>query len=265
MAALDSSVTLTPATCTSVAVKNCESLTEGFSSGYMSDMSLSTSNADWAMSSRNSSVHNVYKFKHNITKRFSQEGKAPACPYDGSSSASSREADEELLHHSSMRHKKNKYRHVSSSESTPYPTSEHSVTPNTASLDSGEENMNKSHSKKICGVKPVADAKAAESCRCSGLPLPGFVLHPSGTHYMPISVSYSSIPDILDVSIDHGPSVFHPISIPVYFCGPVISVPSTTMHTQQSVTSAAHISHSDISTSLSQRLQDKLAKLDKSM
>ena len=57
----------------------------------------------------------------------------------------------------------------------------------------------------------------------SSFVLPGFILHPSGTHYMPISVQNTNISGLLDdFTEDGGMPVFHPISIPVHFRRPVI-------------------------------------------
>jgi hypothetical protein len=263
-AAIDSSLTVTPASAASSAVRRCESMNEGVSSGYMSDMSLSThGTSDWPGSTRSegsgSSLHNPYKFKHNITKRFSQEGKIPA-NYDGSSSASSKEELEE--HVASMRHRKKHPRHISSSNSTPYPTSDMSGTTGISSPDSGEGDKER---RKGAGVE--GRDSGADAAQTSSLPLPGFVLHPSGTHYMPMSVSYTTLPDMFQGGgPEHGPSVFHPISIPVHFRGPVISVASTQMRPRHTTTSAtAHMGRSSMTASLSQRLHAKLAKLDEGL
>lgn len=65
--------------------------------------------------------------------------------------------------------------------------------------------------------------------------LPGFILHPQGTHYMPISVHNTNIAGLFENTSDHdGPMVFHPISIPVHFRRPVISMPNITICTHMS-------------------------------
>ncbi|KAL8621781.1 hypothetical protein ACOMHN_016268 [Nucella lapillus] len=218
----------------------------GTSSGYMSDTSamdrFSTSGmGEPGVNAKDSSAMNVYKFKHNITKRFSQEGKAVvAQQYDGSSSTSSRE--DEHPHHAFLKQRslKNKNRYSSSSDSGPYPTSDLSVATSISShgsVDGGGPGNRKGNNAK--GPSDLT-SEDGECCSRSAMPLPGFVLHPSGTHYMPMSVSYNNnIPDLFDSSRDSalGPPVFHPISIPVHFRGPVISVPGSSVHSQNSTTS----------------------------
>ena len=226
----------------------------GVSSGYASESSAmdrfsnssgpSSGLGDLMMTSKDSNAMNIYKFKHNITKRFSQEGKVISQQYDGSSSTSSREAEDE--HHSSFKHRpmKSKSRHPSSSDSGPYPTSELSGGVSTSSHDSGEGGTERSRTRKSSG-KPTGGADPAEGdmdgCPRALMPLPGFVLHPSGTHYMPMSVCCNNIPEILDSGSEPGvgPPVFHPISIPVHFKGPVISVPGSNVYSSGSKSSEA--------------------------
>ena len=71
---------------------------------------------------------------------------------------------------------------------------------------------------------PSIGAQLAESpSPASSFILPGFILHPSGTHYMPISVQNTNVSGLLDSPVESGgPPVFHPISIPVHFRRPVI-------------------------------------------
>ena len=231
----------------SAVARNCDNNPcEGVSSGYMSDTSVmdrlsngssfSTGPGELMLTANDNSVVNIYKFKHNITKRFSQEGKIVSQQYDGSSSTSSRETDEEHHHRSSTKYRslKNKCRHASSSDSGPYPVSEFSGATSTSSHDSTEGNPDQNLGRKV-GSRSVGNTDQAavknDCCQRSSMPLPGFVLHPSGTHYMPMSVCCNNIPDVLDAGVEtgFGPPVFHPISIPVHFRGPVISVPGSSV------------------------------------
>lgn len=153
-------------------------------------------------SDRNDS--SVYKFKHNITKRFSEETTPKTLNPSDSSSISSREDQKrcEKL--------KRKFRHVrsrspSSTISSQYPNSDSSnnnSSSNGESSNSGEENK--------------------QSCY-----LPGFVLHPVGTHYIPLSIHPSNVGyDFFAKATQQGPRVFHPISIPVNFGGPLLYMKS---------------------------------------
>ncbi|XP_060558468.1 formin-J-like isoform X2 [Ruditapes philippinarum] len=148
-------------------------------------------------SDRNDS--SVYKFKHNITKRFSEETTPKMANPSDSSSISSREDQKRC------EKMKRKFRHVRSrspsSISSQYPNSDSS---NNNSSSNGESSSTGDE------VKP--------SCY-----LPGFVLHPVGTHYIPLSIHPSNVGyDFFAKATQQGPRVFHPISIPVNFGGPLI-------------------------------------------
>lgn len=224
------------------------SMNGGHSSGYLSEnsgfdklSSISSSLDPSAMMAvKDVQAMNVYKFKHNITKRFSQEGKVIS-PYDSSSSGSSRDLeDEQQSGCHSVKHRiiKGKSRHASSSDSGPYPTSECSsgcISGGSRSSSScGLESVREQNRTKRCkgntDSNSVSDfvGSGDDCCSRSAVPLPGFVLHPSGTHYMPMSVCHANIPDMFDAGMEAAPGtpVFHPISIPVHFRGPVISVPN---------------------------------------
>ncbi|XP_045165251.1 uncharacterized protein LOC123529109 [Mercenaria mercenaria] len=151
-------------------------------------------------SDRNDS--SVYKFKHNITKRFSEETTPKIISPSDSSSISSRENQKRC------EKMKRKFRHVRSrcpsSISSQYPNSDSSNnnSSNGESSGTGDE------------MKP-------------SLYLPGFVLHPAGTHYIPLSIHPSNVGyDFFAKATQEGPRVFHPISIPVNFSGPLIYMKS---------------------------------------
>ena len=128
--------------------------------------------------------YSVYKFKHNITKRFSQEEKKVMTISD-SSSLSSGSQDNKCKVKRKISHGRSRN---PSSFSTNYPNSE------------------SSH-----GSSGV-DANG---------PLPGFILHPAGTHYVPLSIHPTDIiTDIFKKDTTCRRKVFHPISIPVNFGGP---------------------------------------------
>ena len=152
-------------------------------------MSLSSSQA--ADRSENAS----YKFKHNITQRFSQEKQVQQS--DTSSSSSQENGHEKL---------KRKFRHGKCRN----PGGSESVYPNS---DSSNGNGSTDSSNGSMGNFKMSL-------------LPGFVLHPSGTHYVPLSIHPSHMGSNFfnAKSAQVGPNVYHPISIPVNFGGPLLSM-----------------------------------------
>ncbi|XP_033745404.1 uncharacterized protein LOC117330938 [Pecten maximus] len=153
-----------------------------------------------AASDFDQSGSNVYKFKHNITKRFSQEEKHH----------NPTEARETRNWHSGdgvSKPNRKVSRHQSrspSSDDTVYPDSSHS--------SDGVERRCKT---------------SLKLPNTSSTPLPAFVLHPKGTHYIPLSIHPSHIKNILPKeSLRDNSSLpaFHPISIPVNFSGPCVSI-----------------------------------------
>ena len=161
---------------------------------------LNNSNSQTSMdTSSDRNDNSVYKFKHNITKRFSEETTPKMANPSDSSSISSREDQKRC------EKMKRKFRYVRSrspsSISSQYPNSDSS---NNNSSSNGESSSTGDE------VKP--------SCY-----LPGFVLHPVGTHYIPLSIHPSNVGyDFFATATQQGPRVFHPISIPVNFGGPLI-------------------------------------------
>ncbi|XP_021371008.1 transcription factor cwo-like isoform X2 [Mizuhopecten yessoensis] len=146
---------------------------------------------------------NVYKFKHNITKRFSQDEKYHHPTVTSATSSRSWQSDD------SSKPGRKVSRHGSrspSSDDTNYPASSHS--------SYGAD--------RIC-------KKGLKKSETSNTPLPAFVLHPKGTHYIPLSIHPSHIQNIFpkESSRDSSGSNFpayHPISIPVNFSGPCVSI-----------------------------------------
>jgi len=139
-------------------------------------------------------VGSLYKFKHKITKRFSEEGKKLP-PSDSSSSLGSTENAQHRVKQKALRRPKSPFSFVSSSL---YSNSDMNGNSSAGDSGSGEEQ------KIVC-------------------PLPGFVLHPKGTHYVPMSIHPSNVcQDFLNNSKYERNRVFHPISIPVNFGGPLL-------------------------------------------
>ncbi|KAL3853652.1 hypothetical protein ACJMK2_017182 [Sinanodonta woodiana] len=139
---------------------------------------------------------NVYKFKHNITKRFSQENHTQNLQSDSSSSSKKRNI------HSGEKPKRSKFQRYRScspnSDSTRYPNSESSGT--------------------------VGGTLCSDPFLHSSHSLPAFVLHPSGTHYMPLSIHPSFFRKSFNLGDSSTSQVFHPISIPVNFGGPLVTM-----------------------------------------
>lgn len=133
--------------------------------------------------------YSVYKFKHNITKRFSQEEKKVMT--SDSSSLSSGSQDNKCKVKRKISHGRSR---SPSSFSTNYP------------------NSDSSHGSS--GVEVTG-------------PLPGFILHPAGTHYVPLTIHPTDvITEIFKKDNNCRRKVFHPISIPVNFGGPRVCMKS---------------------------------------
>ena len=167
-----------------------------------------------------------YKFKHNITQRFSQEKQVQQ---SDSSSSSSNENNHEPV--------KRKFDHgkcdsPDCSDSSRYPNSESS---------------NGNGSSDSCN--------AGEGFKSS--PMPGFVLHSSGTHYVPISIHPSHIGKkfFSSKAAKQGPDTFHPISIPVNFGGPLLAMRKISIrshhHREESADSGLSTNSSSPSTGIS--------------
>ncbi|KAJ8302329.1 hypothetical protein KUTeg_021316, partial [Tegillarca granosa] len=156
-------------------------------------------------SNSNACEKNVYKFKHNITKRFSLEEKHHIIPGSDTSSSSSQEDSNVKVKRRMPRAKAES----PSSDETPYPNSDHSSYENITNCDSPAK-------EEECGSN--SDNSKHSVC------LPAFLLHPSGTHYVPFSVHSGQVKKVLSVEKTSNPSVFHPISIPVNFGGNYISM-----------------------------------------
>ena len=158
-----------------------EKLSERNSGTYLDTASLTTA----------AKKEQAYKFKHNITKRFSQEGNLVR--QSDTSSSSSQEENK------TKRKFQCKSQSPCSSGSSPYPNSSVSDSSN-GNLSSSSSGAYQSH-------------------------LPGFVLHPSGTHYIPFSINRSNVGNkVCEEKPSLGPCVFHPISIPVNFGGPLLKM-----------------------------------------
>lgn len=153
----------------------------------------------------------VYKFKHNITKRFSEEGNPCRFKNSDTSSNDSREEDPDQ-----SKQKILSYRTDSpGTDSTRYPASENSSGSNSSS---GKRKMPK--------YEKLNEGCSEGRYDFKQVPLPAFVLHPMGTHYVPVTVHPSHFRSLFKDN-KKGSMAYHPISIPVNFCGPSISI-----HTQ---------------------------------
>ncbi|CAG2206237.1 unnamed protein product [Mytilus edulis] len=149
----------------------------------------------------------AYKFKHNITKRFSKE----RSPWHHKSDRSSDSMEGE-----NEQGKKNIISYSTSSPSTEY------------SQYLGSEN---SSSNSYCGKNKIPsnqnDFGKNGRFDSKQVPLPAFVLHPLGTHYVPVTIPPTYFKSVFKDD-NKGSTAYHPISIPVNFCGPSVSI-----HTQE--------------------------------
>ncbi|XP_076110156.1 uncharacterized protein LOC143078960 [Mytilus galloprovincialis] len=148
----------------------------------------------------------AYKFKHNITKRFSKE----RSPWDPKSERSSDSMEDE--------NEQGKRKIVSYSTSSP--STEYSQ------YLGSENNSTNSCSKKNETPRYQNDFGKDGRFDSKLVPLPAFVLHPLGTHYVPVSIPPTHFKSVFKDD-SKGSTAYHPISIPVNFCGPSVSI-----HTQ---------------------------------
>ncbi|XP_063440049.1 hairy/enhancer-of-split related with YRPW motif protein-like [Mytilus trossulus] len=145
----------------------------------------------------------AYKFKHNITKRFSKE----RSPWDPKSEKSS----------DSMEDKNEQGKRKIISYSTSSPSTEYSQylgSENSSSNSYCKENKIQ-HNQNDFGKDGRFDSKQ--------VPLPAFVLHPLGTHYVPVTIPPTYFKSVFKDD-SKGSTAYHPISIPVNFCGPSVSL-----------------------------------------
>jgi len=151
------------------------------------------SNSDMNGSSNNDSGSSGSNEELNVTKGFSEGGKIP--PRNGS--ASSQESRDNAQH----RIKQNVIRSPSSFlSSSIYSSSCINLYGNSSSGDSGSSE----------------DPK-------SGAPLPGFVLHPKGTHYLPVSIYLPNVGEYFLNNATYEQNInCQTFSIPVNFASPTL-------------------------------------------
>ncbi|CAG2194560.1 unnamed protein product [Mytilus edulis] len=123
-----------------------------------------------------------YKFKHNITKRFSQERRSYHLKSDISSDS---------MEDGNEQGKQNQMGCKTSSPGT-------------------------QHSQYLGSQNSSTDVI---------VPLPAFVLHPLGTHYVPVTIHPTHFKKVFkDETNTQASAAYHPISIPINFCGPNVSI-----------------------------------------
>ncbi|KAL4226542.1 hypothetical protein ACF0H5_014527 [Mactra antiquata] len=161
----------------------------------------------------------VYKFKHSITKRFSEESSPKILTPSYISSSSSRECPKRV-EKTKRKFRHNRSRSPSSTVSSQYPNSD-------SSNNNGSSN----------GETSVSTEDIKPSCL-----LPGFVLHPVGTHYIPMSIHPSSVgADFFTKVTQQKLNVFHPVSIPVSFGGALLYLKSVNITELENVDSGTSL------------------------
>ncbi|XP_063404438.1 uncharacterized protein LOC134687910 [Mytilus trossulus] len=147
----------------------------------------------------------AYKFKHSITKRFSKE-RSPWNPKCDRSSDSMEDEEEKGKQHIIS--------YSTSSPSTEY------------SQYLGSENCS---TNSYCRKSKIPcyqnDLVKDGHCDSNQGPLPGFVLHPLGTHYVPVTIPPTYFNSVFKNDTKES-TAYHPISIPVNFCGPSVAIHS---------------------------------------
>ncbi|CAC5405950.1 unnamed protein product [Mytilus coruscus] len=151
----------------------------------------------------------AYKFKHNITKRFSKE-RSPWPPKSDKSSDSMEDENEQ-----------GKQKIISYSTSSP--STEYSQ------YLGSENSSTNSYCKKNKIPRYQNDFGKDGRFDSKQVPLPAFVLHPLGTHYVPVTIPPTHFKSVFKDDIK-GSTAYHPISIPVNFCGPSVSIHTQVEH-----------------------------------
>lgn len=163
---------------------------------------LSESSSLTSMETVSDNGNNLYKFKNRFTKRFSEEATRGKNNLSDFSSVSSKEN-----HQMQCDTIKRKIREIRSRS----PCS----TGSSHSPQSGSSNNNScSNGESVSS----GDDEMKSSCY-----LPGFVLHPVGSHYIPLSINSSNVDyDIFTKAAEQESVGYHPIRILVNFGGPLI-------------------------------------------
>ncbi|XP_071160519.1 uncharacterized protein [Mytilus edulis] len=147
-----------------------------------------------------------YKFKHNITKRFSQEKR----PYYLKSDVSS-----DSMEDGNEQGKQNQMGCRTSSPVTQH--SQYLGSQNSSTDSYCEQN-------KV--LRYQNDFERDGRFNSKQVPLPAFVLHPLGTHYVPVTIHPTHFKNVFkDETNTQASAAYHPISIPINFCGPYVSIP----------------------------------------
>ena len=155
--------------------------------------------------SSGSYAQSSYKFKHSITKRFSQEQVKQQQHSDSSSSSSKDEQSLKAARRSNLKTMLSNY----SLGSTAYP----------CSSNDGYNQSNLHSSINSAGEQAVQGQDVNVN-----MYLPGFVLHPTGSHYVPVSIHPMNVPQSFAKNEGNEPVIYHPISIPVWLNGPRIEI-----------------------------------------
>ncbi|XP_064604207.1 uncharacterized protein LOC135469621 isoform X2 [Liolophura sinensis] len=173
------------------------------------------------LSSRRVDDGSSYKFKQNITLRFSEEKRKAS----DTSSSSSREGGSKAK----VRRKVPKTIKSLSpqSDSSIYPTSEYSCNGNATSSTGDNPSQ---------GNMPEEHKNIKEEFRLNGVSLPGFILHPMGLYYLPISLTESQVSMLglvpfIEASVQQHAALLHPINIPVNFGSNSLTMRSINIHT----------------------------------
>ena len=158
----------------------------------------------------------AYKFKNTIKLRFSADAHSPEKGsrnyQQGDSSSGSSNED------TKRKEKTQSHSPSSDSTSTNYPASDYSSNGN-GSSSSSSSNCNTSNVMKQAPAEHDNGASALNSA------VPGFALHPSGTYYIPIVIAVAHLlPYLRNEPQNNSMNICHPISIPISFGGPFVSM-----------------------------------------
>lgn len=180
----------------------------------------------------------VYNFKKNIKQRFTADQNTNKPQWlnrtnnDSSSTSSQEEAGSDRTNKIKS---KSPVSYAGSNESSQYPgsgdTSSNGYSSNGQSIASSSSSglkhrIQHASNHELAYKKQIREVKFEKDKAEQDIGVPGFAMHPSATHYIPITVHLAYLKQFLGKRNEENIyQIYHPISIPVKLGGPVIPPP----------------------------------------
>lgn len=164
----------------------------------------------------------AYKFKNTIKLRFSADAHTPEKGSQNYVQGDCRDSSSVSSDDSKRKGEKAQSHSPSSdSTSTQYPASDYSSNGNGSSSSSSSNCMRQGtrENENLAGSNMASQAATALNSA-----VPGFALHPSGTYYIPIVIAVAHLLPFLRHETGSSVGICHPVSIPISFGGPFLSM-----------------------------------------